>query len=139
MEKYFSFCKHSIMILSFLQIRSAFPQNFTLKTHYQFSNFLQLVKDFTARGTSVLDFFHSWSCDSFMMTSLLQIVNKLFASCFSKSLLQFCKWQDATSLVLTDALQLDEINRLLQLVGNKIQKNSNSKQILIALMNRHFN
>ena len=59
-----------------------------------------------------------------MIISLLQVVNRLDASWFSRlfiqkfdascfnNLKQVCKYQLATSLIFTDLLQLDEVNRL---------------------------
>ena len=63
------------------------------------------------------------ACDSLLTTGMLQVVNRLVASwlsklvihrlaasCFNK-LLQVCKWQVATSLILTSLLQLDESDK----------------------------
>ncbi len=57
-----------------------------------------------------------------MITSLLQVVNRLAASCELLAglmqvncfinLQQVCKYQAAASLMFTDLMQLDEVNRL---------------------------
>ena len=48
-----------------------------------------------------------------MITSLLQVVNRLAASCeLLAGLVQVCKYQAAASLMFTDLMQLDEVNRL---------------------------
>ena len=69
------------------------------------------------------------ACSGLMMASLLQVVNRLAASCelhaglmqvvsstFSKSanikLQQVCKYQVAASLMFKDLMQFDEVNRL---------------------------
>ena len=59
------------------------------------------------------------ACKSLLTTSLFQVVNRLDASCrvihrlvtsCFNMLQQVCKWQVATSLILTCLLQLDKIN-----------------------------
>ena len=64
------------------------------------------------------------ACSSLMITSLLQVVNRLDASWFSRLFIhkldtscfedshQACKYQVASSLTFTDLIQLGEANRL---------------------------
>ena len=60
------------------------------------------------------------ACSGLITTRLLLVVNRLAASSLSTSLMQVvstvcskaCKYQVATSLIFTDLLQLDEVNRI---------------------------
>ena len=64
------------------------------------------------------------ACSGLMITSLLQVVNRLDASCLSRlfihkldascfnNLQQVCKYKRATNQIFTDLLQFDEVNRL---------------------------
>ena len=66
------------------------------------------------------------ACDSLRTRSLLQVVKqtccKLIAkTCYPQAcckLIQVCKWQVTRSLILTDLLQLDKINKFVAALDN---------------------
>ena len=91
------------------QLCGSKPQTYTAKNVQVVASLLTSCNNLLQQADIRM---HSHGLRQLVKTSLLQVVNRLVATCFNK-LKQVCKWQVATSLQMTSCNKPD-LNRLLQ-------------------------